>query len=362
MSKLFSEFVAALVRLLMEGFAEAEPNLRAEPNLMVDYLVAAVQPLAVRARVKELMKLNENRSLKKDVEPMMADKLLTATKAPKVVAVVNVDKVPKSNFTQERSVRDRRRPPNAHESQVLGVDGRLPANVGDILLSRAIIYKLGFDPRAMLREAASVTGAIDMADAVSHSGVVLAVSHELVDNLAEEEDELLPLDMNSYFPDMVAVDAEVKVVLDAKIMSATLADVGEGQRENIAATQLVLEEVRMHIHMSVENARKHDHSRQYHDEKQGMKMAQFVVENYALYQKVWGHLRQHLRTKECTYRFEVEAMVDARYVATNKDHELFIKWCGLQDVDNSWEPADYILADVPVMFKAFCKGAKSAVL
>ncbi|RHZ11586.1 hypothetical protein DYB26_005925 [Aphanomyces astaci] len=102
MSKLFSEFVAALVRLLMEGFAEAEPNLRAEPNLMVDYLVAAVQPLAVRARVKELMKLNENRSLKKDVEPMMADKLLTATKAPKVVAVVNVDKVPKSNFTQER--------------------------------------------------------------------------------------------------------------------------------------------------------------------------------------------------------------------------------------------------------------------
>ncbi|RHY74097.1 hypothetical protein DYB34_013616, partial [Aphanomyces astaci] len=163
MSKLFSEFVAALVRLLMEGFAEAEPNLRAEPNLMVDYLVAAVQPLAVRARVKELMKLNENRSLKKDVEPMMADKLLTATKAPKVVAVVNVDKVPKSNFTQERSVRDRRRPPNAHESQVLGVDGRLPANVGDILLSRAIIYKLGFDPRAMLREAASVTGAIDMA-------------------------------------------------------------------------------------------------------------------------------------------------------------------------------------------------------
>ncbi|RHY98363.1 hypothetical protein DYB35_008087 [Aphanomyces astaci] len=68
MSKLFSEFVAALVRLLMEGFAEAEPNLRAEPNLMVDYLVAAGQPLAVRARVKELMKLNENRSLKKDVD------------------------------------------------------------------------------------------------------------------------------------------------------------------------------------------------------------------------------------------------------------------------------------------------------
>ncbi|RLO01168.1 hypothetical protein DYB28_014791 [Aphanomyces astaci] len=69
--------------------------------------------------------------------------------------------------------------------------GNLPANVGDILLSRAIMYKLGFDPRAMLREAASFTDAIDMADAVSHSGVVqavLVVSHELVDDLAEEEE------------------------------------------------------------------------------------------------------------------------------------------------------------------------------
>ncbi|KAF0684411.1 Aste57867_23606 [Aphanomyces stellatus] len=103
--------------------------------------------------------------------------------------------------------------------------GDLPANVGDILLSRAIMYKLGFDPRAMLREAASVTDAIDMADAVSHSGIVqavLAVSHELVDDLAEEEEDLVPLEMNSCFPDMAAVDAasetaKIKVVLDAKV-------------------------------------------------------------------------------------------------------------------------------------------------
>ncbi|RHZ01658.1 hypothetical protein DYB35_012682, partial [Aphanomyces astaci] len=93
--------------------------------------------------------------------------------------------------------------------------GDLPANVGDILLSRAIMYKL----RAMLREAASMTDAIDMADAVSHSGVVQVVSHELVDDLAEEEEELLPLEMDSCFPDMVAVDAtaettKVKEVLD----------------------------------------------------------------------------------------------------------------------------------------------------
>ncbi|ETV64463.1 hypothetical protein H257_18659 [Aphanomyces astaci] len=107
---------AVLVRLSMVGFAEAEPKLT------VDYLVAAVQPLAVRARVKELMKLNENRSLKKDARdfkrwpadcvatassmaaavPATAkpDKLPAATKtpktgkAPKVVAVVKEDKIP----------------------------------------------------------------------------------------------------------------------------------------------------------------------------------------------------------------------------------------------------------------------------
>ncbi|RQM21703.1 hypothetical protein B5M09_009480, partial [Aphanomyces astaci] len=384
-SKLVSDFEAVLVRLSMEGFAEAEPKLT------VDYLVAAVQPPAVRARVKELMKLNENRSLKKDArdfkrwladymrrygefEPLMAaavpatakpDKLPAATKtpkagkAPKVVAVVNVDKIPKSNFTQEkracfkclstehnvfkcpkvadgeakllmeraRSIWKETKSVTVVETvdvaevsldnavmcaarvvcvagQAVSLDasfdsgadqsvvppatlaklkkqgrnvlvtklktpikvkgfvgpahtvteeatmdlrfetdagplmltnvkcwvstGNLPANVGDILLSRAIMYKLGFDPRAMLREAASFTDAIDMADAVSHSGVVqavLAVSHELVDDLAEEEEELLPLEMDSCFPDMVAVDAaaetaKVKVVLDAKVVEA----------------------------------------------------------------------------------------------------------------------------------------------
>ncbi|RHZ38922.1 hypothetical protein DYB26_016010, partial [Aphanomyces astaci] len=353
-SKLVSDFEAVLVRLSMEGFAEAEPKLT------VDYLVASVQPPAVRASVKELMKLNENRSLKKDArdfkhwladymrrygefEPLIAaavpatakphklpaaTKIPKAGKAPKVVAVVNVDKIPKSNFTQEkcacfkclstennvfkcpkvadgeakllmeraRSIWKETKSVTVVETAVSldasfdsGADqsvvppatltklkkqgrnvlvtklktpikvqgivgpahtvteeftmdlrfetdagplmltnvkcwvstGNLPANVGDILLSRAIMYKLGFDPRAMLREAASFTDAIDMADAVSHSGVIQAVSHELVDDLDEEEEELLPLEMDLCFPNMVAVDAaaetaKVKVVLDAK--------------------------------------------------------------------------------------------------------------------------------------------------
>ncbi|ETV73878.1 hypothetical protein H257_11536 [Aphanomyces astaci] len=140
-------------------------------------------------------------------------------------------------------------------------------------------------------------------------------------------------------------------------------------------------------------------------------MAQFVVGDYVLYQAVWAHLRQKLRTKWCgpavvtkvasnwvydienllthdfrrvhasrlkfyadcdldvtsellthvahnSEGFEEETMEEARYVPTTKMYELLIKWRGLQDVENSWEPADNTFADVPVMFKAFCKAAK----
>ncbi|KAF0701909.1 hypothetical protein AaE_016249, partial [Aphanomyces astaci] len=65
------------------------------------------------------------------------------------------------------------------------------------------------------------------------------------------------------------------MALPGQLISATLAEVEEGQRENIAAAQMALEE--MHKQMSVENARKRDRSRQYHDKKKGVQMAQFVV-------------------------------------------------------------------------------------
>ncbi|RHY18106.1 hypothetical protein DYB32_010435, partial [Aphanomyces invadans] len=54
-SKLVSDFEAILARLSTEGFDEAEPRLT------VDYLMAAITPPAVQKRVKELIKLNENR-------------------------------------------------------------------------------------------------------------------------------------------------------------------------------------------------------------------------------------------------------------------------------------------------------------
>ncbi|ETV75857.1 hypothetical protein H257_09832 [Aphanomyces astaci] len=134
-------------------------------------------------------------------------------------------------------------------------------------------------------------------------------------------------------------------------------------------------------------------SRQYHDKK-GVRMAQFVVGDYVLYQDAWAYLLgknwvydvenqlthdvrpiHASRLKfyaDCdldvifelldqvthnSEEFDIKAMVDARCIPTTKVCELLIKWRRLQDVENMWEPADNIFTDVPVMFKAFCKAA-----
>ncbi|ETV65106.1 hypothetical protein H257_18096 [Aphanomyces astaci] len=107
-SNLVSDFEAVLVRLSMEGFAEAEPKRS------VDYLVAANRGLKEDAPDFKHWLADYMRRYD-EVDPLMAaagiaaakaDKLPSsiktpnAGKAPKVVVIVNVDKVPKSNFTK----------------------------------------------------------------------------------------------------------------------------------------------------------------------------------------------------------------------------------------------------------------------
>ncbi|ETV71525.1 hypothetical protein H257_13188 [Aphanomyces astaci] len=99
--------------------------------------------------------------------------------------------------------------------------GNLPAGVGDILLSRPIMHKLGCDPQSKLREAAAVCSEYDMKDVESTSGVVktvmLATKQELVDDLAEEEEALVPMELAA---------SKVQAVLDARVADALLAGCG----------------------------------------------------------------------------------------------------------------------------------------
>ena len=96
--------------------------------------------------------------------------------------------------------------------------GDLPSGVGDMLLSRPLMVKLGYDPATMLRQVAEVAGEYDMAEdgEEQNSGLVaavlFAVKQELKDDLAEEEEALIPLEMAACFPDMKTVDPAEKLL------------------------------------------------------------------------------------------------------------------------------------------------------
>ncbi|ETV72204.1 hypothetical protein H257_12679 [Aphanomyces astaci] len=339
----------------MEGFAESEPKLA------VDFLMAAIAPCVLQKRVKELMKLNENRLFKKDARAFktwLSEYMKRYGEFEPLIQAINVDKVPLTNFqpvnskaacskcapgeaqllmnrakivwadaregravavvknvrvvepSEETAIMCAARvvctasqavaldasfdsgadqsviPPNtlrmlqdagrdvtvmdlsapvavrgfvgpSHTvTQEVKLDlkfdtdagplmlsnvkcwlslGNLPHGVGDILLSRPIMYKLGYDPHSILREAAAVSSEYDIADVESTSGVVkavmLATKQELTDDLADEEQVLVPMELAAFFPDMTPVDpmveqAKVQLVLDTRVSDALAAGCG----------------------------------------------------------------------------------------------------------------------------------------
>jgi transposase InsO family protein len=210
-----------------------------------------------------------------------------------------------------------------------------------------------------------------------------------------------------------AMSPEDTISLPGHLKLASLSEVESSQRQAIRDVQMALDG--MHKRMSEENEKKRDRARTTRDKKKGVQMAQFVVGDYVLYQDVWAHRRDKLHTRWCgpavvtkvtshwlydvenlithdvrpahasrlkfyadaqldvtsdflahvahnSEGFEVESMLDARYSAPTKAYEVLIKWRGLQVAENSWEPADNICDDVPVLFRAFCKSKSSAMV
>ncbi|KAF0739335.1 hypothetical protein Ae201684_004904 [Aphanomyces euteiches] len=161
--------------------------------------------------------------------------------------------------------------------------------------------------------------------------------------------------------------------------------------------------------------KKRDRARQLREKEHGVQMANFVVGDFVLYQDVWAHRREKLRTKWCgpaeitkvtshwlyeirnlvtgdvrevhasrlkvyadselnitsgllahlahnSEGYEVEKIVAARYNVELRSFEVLIKWRGLVEVENTWEPADIISEDVPALFMAFCNANSSAIV
>ncbi|RLN99817.1 hypothetical protein DYB28_009571 [Aphanomyces astaci] len=252
-SKLVSDFEAILVRLSMEGFAESEPKLT------VDFLMAAITPPVVQKRVKELMKLNENRSFKKDARAFKTwlseymrrygefEPLVQAVPAPpktvdppkgdpkprkqKVVAVINVDKVPLTNFI----------PANGKSVcfKCLNLDHGVfqctmcAPGEAQLLMNRAKVVwaeaRTNAKPVAVVTKvvqpnedsavmcAARVVCTASQAvalDASFDSGAdqsvmppsTLRMLQDAGHDLAEEEEALVPMELATCFPDMTPVD------------------------------------------------------------------------------------------------------------------------------------------------------------
>ncbi|KAF0721721.1 hypothetical protein Ae201684_018961 [Aphanomyces euteiches] len=86
------------------------------------------------------------------------------------------------------------------------------------------------------------------------------------------------------------------ISIPGSLKSISLEEVAERQEKSIEAVQIAMDQ--MHKEMALINAKKRDRARQLREKKHGVQMANFVGD-FVLYQDVWAHRREKLRTKWC---------------------------------------------------------------
>ncbi|GMF60931.1 unnamed protein product [Phytophthora fragariaefolia] len=58
----------------------------------------------------------------------------------------------------------------------------------------------------------------------------------------------------------------------------------------------------------------------------------------------------------------VEGILQHRYNETSRQHELLISWLGLESIEDSWEPLDVMLADIPTKVNEYAASQDDAEL
>jgi hypothetical protein len=182
----------------------------------------------------------------------------------------------------------------------------------------------------------------------------------------------------------------------------TLEDIMNCRLHELEDTRASLDD--LHKKMSIANQKKRDQARKQRSKKYGVEMAQFEVGDYALYMNVWATKRDKLSVTWCgpaiisgvvsDWIFKVTNMVtgDERevhasrlrffdaslvdmstdmkaHVAYNSEGhiiedfwqvvkdpqtlewEVLVSWRGLERIEDSWEPVESIIQDVPAHFK-----------
>ena len=51
----------------------------------------------------------------------------------------------------------------------------------------------------------------------------------------------------------------------------------------------------------------------------------------------------------------IEELKDIRWNREVKDYQVFVKWDGLDEVENSWEPMKKLFKDIPKMLATYCE-------
>ena len=51
----------------------------------------------------------------------------------------------------------------------------------------------------------------------------------------------------------------------------------------------------------------------------------------------------------------IEVLVDLRWSKEHNDYLVLVKWDGLEEMENSWEPMKNLLKDVPLLLEAYCQ-------
>ncbi|KAI9988016.1 hypothetical protein PInf_024276 [Phytophthora infestans] len=145
-----------------------------------------------------------------------------------------------------------------------------------------------------------------------------------------------------------AMNPAEPIVTPIGVEPATIEDIKEIRGVNFKKSKEALEKMHKNVAEARNLARKNGRKKA---AKRSSEMAQFAIGDFVLYADVWAHRRSKLRVKGEGH--VVEELKEARYNSTAKTHDLLVKWRGLTEEENSWEPVQNLIEDVPVFVKQF---------
>ncbi|KAF4140825.1 Chromo (CHRromatin Organization MOdifier) domain [Phytophthora infestans] len=150
-----------------------------------------------------------------------------------------------------------------------------------------------------------------------------------------------------------AMNPAEPIVTPIGVEPATIEDIKEIRGVNFKKSKEALEKMHKNVAEARNLARKNGRKKA---AKRGCGPARVVDTSSNWIFVVENLLTGERREAHATHNSEghvVEELKEARYNSTAKTHDLLVKWRGLTEEENSWEPVQNLIEDVPVFVKQF---------